>query len=111
MSDKLELSLDIKQFAAEVAKYLLPIQANESLYYSSTNNPLGRRRFLECARNGDFPTFSVDKRGKLLALRSDVDGWIQSQRREVNTGDEGDDIDRALSRVVTYSRECSETEQ
>lgn len=44
-------------------------------YYTSSDNPLGRRPFLEAARRGDFPSFARGK--KVLALRADVDAWIE----------------------------------
>jgi hypothetical protein len=54
-------------------------QAAASPYYDTEHNPLGKRRFLEAARRGDFPSF---KRGRrVLALRTDVDAWIAKGAR------------------------------
>lgn len=48
-------------------------------YYDQHSSPVGRRRFLEAARRGAFPS---TKRGKLvLARRADVDTWITAGRR------------------------------
>ena len=48
-------------------------------YYDQRSSPLGRRRFLEAARRGTFPT---TKRGKLvLARREEVDRWINAGAR------------------------------
>ncbi len=48
-------------------------------YYDQHKNPLGKRRFLESARRGDFPS---TKQGKLvLARRADVDRWLDSRER------------------------------
>jgi hypothetical protein len=47
------------------------------IYYSTDNNPLGRRAFRRAAARGDFPAFRVGR--KLLARKTDVDAWIQSQ--------------------------------
>jgi hypothetical protein len=49
-------------------------------YYDQRLNPLGKRRFLEAARRGAFPS---TKQGKLvLARRTDVDAWIASGKRD-----------------------------
>lgn len=52
----------------------------ESRYYASDTpgNPLGRRAFLDHAKRGSFPSFRPGK--KVLALKSDVHAWIESQR-------------------------------
>lgn len=56
-----------------------------SRYYDTANNPLGKRRFLEAARRGEFPSF---KRGKrVLALRTDVEAWIAAGARNTPVND------------------------
>lgn len=48
-------------------------------YYDATTAPCGRRTFLRAAAAGWFPSF---RRGrKVLARRSDVHHWIESQSR------------------------------
>lgn len=67
-------------------------------YYNQNNNPLGKRRFLEAARRGDFPS---SKDGKLvLARRDDVDRWLASRTRPSanrEKEDRGDDVDALLA--------------
>lgn len=43
------------------------------------NAPCGKRRFLEAARRGEFPSI---KKGKLVtATRADVDAWMEASKR------------------------------
>lgn len=71
------LDLFVDMVADRVAERLHAIPTNE--YYDQRSNPLGRRRFLEAARRGAFPS---TKRGKLvLARRADVDAWIAAGHR------------------------------
>ncbi|MDB4931663.1 MAG: hypothetical protein JWM10_4147 [Myxococcaceae bacterium] len=66
-------------------------------YYTQHENPLGRRRFLEAARRGAFPSA---KQGKLvLARREDVDRWLRSRERpsaESRTAGVEEDLDALL---------------
>lgn len=67
-------------------------------FYNQNTSPLGKRRYLEAARRGAFPSF---KNGKLvLARREDVDGWIASRRHPSNQrekADLADDLDALLA--------------
>ena len=66
-------------------------------YYDQNNNPLGKRRFLEAARRGAFPS---TKQGKLvLAARPDVDSWIASGRRPKGTASAASGSSNTLSDV------------
>lgn len=49
-------------------------------YYDQRTAPVGRRAFLEAARQGAFPAFRVGKR--VLARRVDFEQWLESRRRE-----------------------------
>ena len=67
-------------------------------YCDQNNNPLGKRRFLEAARRGAFPSF---KSGKLvLARRDDVDRWLVSRTRPFVPREKdppADDVDALLA--------------
>jgi hypothetical protein len=64
----------------EVARVLAERDTKpENVFYSQHDSPLGKRRFLDAARRGAFPS---SKRGKLiLAMRTDVDAWIRAGER------------------------------
>ncbi len=48
-------------------------------FYNQHDAPCGENAFLKAARRGEFRTFRPGKR--LIALRADVDAWIE--RHEV----------------------------
>lgn len=87
--------------AARVVERIGTRSADASRYYTATDSPLGKRRFLELARRGCFRVFRVDDRGKLLALRAEVEAWIESQARANDArpvaDSEGDEFERALA--------------
>lgn len=78
-------------------------------YYDQRTSPLGRRRFLEEARRGSFAS---TRRGKqVLALRSEVDGWLAaSMRRRQPANDQAepreaaDDCDALLKKAGVIPR-------
>ncbi len=71
------LDLLVDMVAERVVARLAVSTTND--FYDQRTSPLGRRRFLEAARRGEFPS---TKRGKLvLARRADVDAWIAMGRR------------------------------
>lgn len=88
------LDLFVDMVADRVAARLGAAPAND--YYDQRSNPLGKRRFLDAARRGAFPS---TKRGKLvLARRTDVDAWIAAGHRApvVHTKPSEDLSDEAL---------------
>lgn len=106
MTERLQISLDVRALAVEIVKLMEQTQTEVPRYYTANDNPLGKRRFLECAREKFFPTFSVDGRGKLLARREDVHAWIESQWKSTSASeiDEVDEVDRALGRAATAGK-------
>lgn len=81
------LDLIVEMVAERVVARLGSTPTNE--YYDQRTSPLGRRRFLEAARRGAFPS---TKQGKLvLARRADVDRWIATARRAPVEVPESDD--------------------
>lgn len=107
MTERLQISLDVRALAVEIVKLMDQTQTDVPRYYTANDNPLGKRRFLECARGNFFPTFSVDGRGKLLARREDVHAWIESQVKPSTmdrVDDVGDEIDRALGKMVAAGK-------
>jgi hypothetical protein len=78
VDDVLDLLADL--VAERVIARLGEVPQGGHEYYDQRLNPLGRRRFLEAARRGAFPS---TKQGKLvLARRADVDAWIASSKRD-----------------------------
>jgi hypothetical protein len=73
---------------AEIVKAL----AEQTKYYTQDTAPCGSNPFLKAAKRGAFRTFRPGK--KLLALRSEVDSWIESN--EVTPGIV-DDVDALLA--------------
>jgi len=104
MTDKLEISIDIKALAAEVAKHIDGERVNTPRYYTAIDSPLGKRLFIKCAKEGCFPSFKVDGRGKLLALREDVEAWIERQDRPPAGEPEADEVGRALGKVISAGK-------
>lgn len=86
----------------ELEKFERERQANAaatSEFYSQHDSPLGKRRFLEAARAGAFPS---SKRGKLvLAKRADVDAWIAAAERDVKPAN---DSRRPADRIESIIR-------
>lgn len=67
-------------------------------FYTSTTNPLGKRKFLQLARQGAFPSHRVGR--KVLAQRDAVDAWIAAQpHNNKKKSRSTKDIDELLARA------------
>ena len=74
-------------------------------WYDQHRSPIGKRRFLDAARRGEFESV---KRGKLvLARREVVDAWLAAQVRDCEAENDhesgGDDVDALLVRAGVVS--------
>lgn len=66
-------------------------------YYDQRSNPLGKRRFLEAARRGAFPSTRCGR--LVLARREDVDRWLASRTRAkpMTATRDDDDLEKLLA--------------
>lgn len=69
---QLEAAVDLDDLAERVAELL----GGRREYYDQATSPLGRRRHLEAARRGAFPSYKEGNR--VLAKRADVDAYIRA---------------------------------
>lgn len=82
-------------FAERVAQRLASAASPRNAFYDAKVNPMkSARAFLNAARRGAFPSYRVGR--KVLALASDVDGWILRRTRTIRKASAVETSDRDL---------------